>query len=130
MNKSNKLNKIQVGCRADGDCPPTEACINRECIDSCKYTQCGRNAMCRSDYNHHARCYCLDGFRGNPLIGCDRPECTLNSDCPNHLACVSEKCTDPCNCGTGAICRVENHIASCQCQPGFNGDAYKGCTRK
>lgn len=84
--------------------------------------------MCRSDYNHRARCYCLDGYRGNPVVACERPECTSNDECPYNLACINERCQDPCQCGDGAQCRVENHIATCKCLPGYVGDAYKRCT--
>lgn len=117
-----------VGCRADSECPPTLACINRECIDPCQQTYCGTNAECRADYNHRARCYCLPGYRGNPLVSCDRPECTVNQDCPYNLACINEKCRDPCNCAEGAQCRVDNHIATCKCPPGYDGDAHIKCS--
>lgn len=119
---------FSVGCRADNDCPATHACVNRNCIDVCEQIQCGRNAICRSDYSHHARCYCLDGFRGNPLVACERPECTTNQDCPFHLTCINERCQDPCNCAPGAQCRVDNHISTCKCLPGRVGDPYVGCT--
>lgn len=119
---------LSVGCRSDSECPPTQACINRECINTCQQTYCGTNAECRADYNHRARCYCLPGYRGNPLVACDRPECTLNPDCPFNLACVNEKCRDPCNCGEGAQCRVDNHVATCKCPPGYAGDGHTKCT--
>ena len=119
---------FSVGCRADNDCPPTQACVNRNCVEVCDQIQCGRNAICRSDYSHHARCYCLDGYRGNPLVSCERPECTSNNDCPFHLACLNERCQDPCNCAPGAQCRVDNHVATCKCLPGYVGDAYTRCT--
>lgn len=70
----------------------------------------------------------MDGYRGNPLVSCERPECTTNSDCPFHLACTNEHCQDPCNCAPGAQCRVDNHIATCKCLPGYVGDAYTRCT--
>lgn len=119
----------EIGCRSDSDCPVTQACINRQCVDTCERTQCGQNAHCRSDFNHRARCYCLDGYRGNPLVKCDRPECTRDDECPFNLACKNEKCRDPCDCGVGAQCRVDNHRASCKCPPGYNGDPHVTCTR-
>lgn len=119
----------EVGCRSDSDCPATQACINRNCVDTCQQIQCGQNAYCRSDYGHQGRCYCLDGYRGNPLIKCDRPECTQNSDCSYRQVCSNEKCIDPCNCGIGAQCRIDNHRATCVCPPGYTGDAYNSCNR-
>lgn len=118
----------EIGCRSDTDCPATEACINRDCVDPCRYTQCGTNAVCRSDYNHKARCHCLDNYRGNPLIECTRPECTSDNDCSYNLACQNEKCRDPCDCAPGAQCRVDNHRASCRCPPGYSGNGRDACT--
>lgn len=117
----------EIGCKSDGECPPTEACVNRECTDPCKYTQCGRNAFCKADYNHKARCHCLEGHRGNPLSSCERPECTKNDDCPYNLACKNERCVDPCNCAPFAQCSVQNHAPSCRCPPGYTGDPSRSC---
>lgn len=117
----------EVGCRSDSDCPATLSCVNRECVDPCINTQCGTNAVCKSDYNHRARCYCLEGYRGNPLISCTRPECTVDDDCPYRLACRNEQCQDPCHCGINAECRVDNHVASCRCPPGYSGNPNAEC---
>lgn len=119
----------KIGCRSDSECATTQACVNEKCIDACQRVQCGQNAMCRPTSNHKAECYCLDGYRGNPFIRCDRPECISDSDCSYDLACKNEKCQDPCNCGVGADCRVYNHRGVCQCPPGYTGDAYQLCTR-
>lgn len=116
-----------IGCRSDEECPATEACINKRCTDSCSYTQCGINAVCRADYQHKARCHCLEGYRGNPLTSCERPECTRNEECAFHLACRQERCEDPCNCGPGAQCKVTNHEAQCRCPPGYVGDPLVRC---
>uniref|UniRef100_A0A6E8W1C0 Dumpy n=1 Tax=Anopheles coluzzii TaxID=1518534 RepID=A0A6E8W1C0_ANOCL len=119
----------EIGCRSDSDCPATEACVNKNCIDPCRHTQCGRNAYCKSDYNHNARCHCMDGYRGNPLVGCTRPECTSNDECPYHQSCQNEQCRDPCNCAPNAQCRVDNHQANCRCPPGYTGDPLFSCEK-
>lgn len=116
-----------IGCRSDEQCAPTEACVNRQCIEPCVYTQCGAFAVCRSDYGHKARCYCPDGYNGNPQIECKRPECTRNTDCGFNLACQNEHCEDPCDCGIGAQCRVDNHLAQCRCPPGYSGNPKIRC---
>lgn len=118
---------LSVGCRADSDCSSQEACVNRECVNPCQYTQCGKNAICKTNYNHRAGCYCLDTYRGNPFISCERPECVTDNDCPYNLQCVSEKCTNPCNCAVNAECRITNHRASCRCPNGYTGDATQYC---
>lgn len=59
-----------------------------------------------------------------------RPECVLSSECPRNLACIQQKCTDPCpgTCGTNAICDVVNHIAMCHCPDRMTGNAFVQCT--
>lgn len=117
-----------VGCRSDSECPPTQACVNRQCVDPCSYTQCGVNAVCRADTNHRARCYCPDSYRGDPFVLCNRPECTSDVDCPYNLACRNEHCENPCSCGPGALCTVTNHRPACQCPPGYVGNPHVSCT--
>jgi len=119
---------VSVGCRSDSECPPTQACVNKRCEDPCAFTQCGLNAFCRVDGNHRARCYCQPGTRGNPLIRCERPQCTTDSDCPNHLACRNERCADPCDCAPTAQCTVADHRPSCRCPTGYTGNPQVSCT--
>lgn len=119
---------ISVGCRSDSDCPSNEACINRECVNPCTYTQCGLNAICRADSFHRPRCYCPDNFRGNPEIRCERPECSSDDDCPHNLACRNERCEDPCRCGQDAICTVFQHRPQCSCPSGFAGNPNIQCS--
>lgn len=69
----------------------------------------------------------MDTYRGNPFISCERPECVTDNDCPYNLQCVSEKCTNPCNCAVNAECRITNHRASCRCPNGYTGDATQYC---
>lgn len=61
-----------------------------------------------------------------------RPECTINADCLSNLACIREKCTDPCpgSCGILAICSVINHIPICKCPEGYSGDPFRYCEIK
>lgn len=59
-----------------------------------------------------------------------RPECTSNSECPNHMACINNKCGDPCvgACGSVAQCRVVSHTPNCVCPPGYVGDPFVSCS--
>ncbi|KAG8227100.1 hypothetical protein J437_LFUL007437 [Ladona fulva] len=125
---SNSFGQCQeIGCRADSECPPIQACVNRQCEDPCSYTQCGEGAVCRT-VSHRAQCECANNYWGNPLIGCQRSECVKDEDCPYHLACRGRKCEDPCNCAPGAQCTVNNHRPICRCPPGYIGDPSSSCT--
>ena len=46
------------------------------------------------------------------------------------LACVQNKCIDPCPgvCGSHATCKVNNHQPSCVCDPGYEGDPFRTCS--
>lgn len=96
-------------------------------IDPCNPSPCGPNARC-TQRNDAGSCQCLPEYYGNPYEGCT-PECMLNSDCASDKACQNMKCRDPCpgTCGQNAICAVLNHVPTCNCIPGYNGDPYRGC---
>uniref|UniRef100_A0A8D8VM32 Neurogenic locus Notch protein n=1 Tax=Cacopsylla melanoneura TaxID=428564 RepID=A0A8D8VM32_9HEMI len=93
----------------------------------CLPSPCGPNADCRV-LDHHPVCSCVVGMLGAPPH-C-RPECLLHADCPNRLACLNNKCKDPCigTCGFNAQCAVVNHQPQCSCQDGYQGDPFTGCS--
>lgn len=99
-----------------------------EPINPCKPSPCGPNAVCRVNDNR-AICTCLPNYVGR-APNC-RPECSIDSDCPTNLACVCDKCKDPCigTCGPNAQCTVLYHRPHCSCLNGFTGDPFGGCTR-
>lgn len=70
----------------------------------------------------------MPGFVGNPPA-C-RPECVVHPECPPLLACLKNRCVDPCKgtCGINAECRVINHNPICSCLGGFTGDPFVRCT--
>lgn len=74
-------------------------------------------------------CSCQQNFIGSPP-NC-RPECTISAECPAVLACVSQRCKNPCTdaCGPGALCTVVDHRATCACELGLEGDPFQGCSR-
>lgn len=92
----------------------------------CVPTPCGPNSQCRVVGSQPA-CSCLQNFIGRPP-NC-RPECISDSECPNHLACLNEKCSSPCPglCGINAQCTVVNHKPICSCFPGYTGDPSASC---
>lgn len=46
------------------------------------------------------------------------------------MACIRQKCADPCDgsCGANAECRVVNHTPMCVCLTGYNGDPFSQCS--
>lgn len=94
----------------------------------CSPSPCGANAICR-EHDKAGSCACISDYIGNPYEGC-RPECVLNSDCVSNLACINNKCKDPCpgTCGQNTNCQVVNHLPSCTCLSGYSGDPFRQCT--
>lgn len=94
--------------------------------DPCVPSPCGLYATCRNQQDQ-AVCACQPNYFGTPPH-C-RPECTINADCPTQLACINEKCGDPCAgaCGQNTECRVINHTPNCVCLQGYVGDAFVAC---
>lgn len=98
-------------------------------VDPCLPSPCGLNSICRK-IGDQSSCSCLPNYIGSPP-NC-RPECTINPDCPSNLACIREKCENPClgSCGFGAQCNVVNHIPICICSEGLTGDPFVSCVPK
>lgn len=94
--------------------------------DPCQPSPCGPNAQCRV-VGDSPSCSCLPEFIGTPPY-C-KPECVSNSECSTHLACINQKCKDPCpgTCGLNAECRVISHTPNCICIIGYEGDPFTQC---
>lgn len=92
----------------------------------CIPSPCGPNSQCRV-VGSQAACSCLENYIGR-APNC-RPECAINEDCPGNLACIKERCRDPCpgSCGSFTTCTVITHSPICQCLPGYSGDPFNGC---
>ncbi|KAH1017853.1 hypothetical protein HUJ05_008447 [Dendroctonus ponderosae] len=97
-------------------------------VDPCNPSPCGENSQC-SVSEGAAKCVCIPPYIGNPYSGGCRPECTINSECATHLACLSRHCRDPCQglCGINSECSVFNHVPVCTCARGLVGDPQTGC---
>lgn len=72
-------------------------------------------------------CTCQTNLIGTPP-NC-RPECVVSSECRLDMACLRQKCIDPCpgTCGQNAECRVVNHSPVCSCINGYIGDPFSRC---
>lgn len=105
---------------------PIEDEIKKDpCVPS---NPCGPFSECR-DIGNSPACSCLPNYLGKPP-NC-RPECVSNYECPKNLACINERCKDPCisTCGLNAICTVVNHASNCVCPHGTHtGDPFTACT--
>ncbi len=114
-----------AGCKSDSECQLTQTCLNRDCVDPCLFEKCGINAQC-SAKNHRAVCNCLSDFKPDPdpYIRCKQYECLSDPDCAQSLACINEKCVNPCQCARFAECNVRNHKGICTCFPGYEGNPY------
>lgn len=101
----------------------------QEYINPCVPSPCGPNSQCR-DIGGTPSCSCMPNFIGSPP-NC-RPECVINQECQSSLACIQQKCRDPCpgSCGFGAQCSVINHTPICTCPEGFTGDPFVNCQPK
>ena len=97
--------------------------------DPCDPDPCGPNSNPPRVNGDRCDCSCLPEMIGSPP-NC-RPECVVNSDCPQDKACISRKCQDPCPglCGVNAYCRVRSHIPICVCNQGYQGDPFSQCYR-
>ena len=88
-----------IGCYSNGDCPGDRSCVNKQCTDPCLHENpCSVRAECRVR-GHQASCRCPPGYVGNPQIDCrpeEEPECRTDGDCPSQLACLNNKCQNPC----------------------------------
>ena len=93
----------------------------------CEPSPCGPNSQCRV-VNDAPSCSCSPEVIGAPP-NC-RPECVSKSECPSQLACMNQKCRDPCpgSCGANAECRVVSHTPMCICPDAYVGDPFTQCT--
>ena len=138
-------------------CPPTQACINRACVNPCtSKNPCGTLAIC-STLDHKPQCSCRSGFTGDAYKQCVPSkflkvlhylrsslnklkiffsvkvgECQFDSECPDPKSCIENFCQDPCKipfdpCGERAECRAIYHRAVCQCPPEWAGNPHVQC---
>lgn len=94
----------------------------------CINNPCGPYSQCRAIGDTPA-CSCLPDYIGR-APNC-RPECMISAECPSNLACINERCKDPCigACGINTKCTVINHNSICHCDHGYTGDPFHSCTQ-
>ena len=127
-----------VECLSNNDCPSDKQCRNTQCVDPCVYdNNCGQRAECKAQ-NHLAVCRCPIGLAGNPYIECNPEvthECEYDPDCPSYLACINNKCVEPCGvlepCKRPSKCEVipTNPVRTmiCVCPDGYVSSGSGEC---
>lgn len=60
----------EAECSTDPECEKSQICQRGKCIDACKASPCGYNALCETN-DHLSRCTCPPGYIGNPRIECN-----------------------------------------------------------
>lgn len=106
-------------------CRPVESVIHGS--NGCRPNPCGSYVQCR-ELNGQALCSCSPGYLGSPP-NC-RPQCTMNSECASHLACINTRCEDPCRldpCGENTECSTIENRPRCVCMPNYNGNPFDKC---
>lgn len=127
-----------VGCDHDGDCPGNQACDgSRRCTDPCVTygVTCETNKKCEVR-NHKPMCVCK-GFvvsnTGELTCKPDRIDCNRDNECASNLACINNKCQNPCAarkspCSEDKACEVLDHKPVCICLQDCN-PTYSICLR-
>ncbi len=63
-----------------------------------------------------------------------QPECTRHDDCADTQICHQGSCQNACrfeHCGVNAVCTARDHVARCECLPGYRGEnPNKGCRKR
>lgn len=106
-----------IGCQSS-PCGPHAECIEIDSADG---------AGAAKEYT----CKCLAEMVNRPP-NC-RPECTIDSHCPDDMKCTNHHCKAACAaglCGLNAVCNTKDHSTKCECKENFIGDPYHQCVSK
>lgn len=108
--------QCRAACRNNKDCVAGEKCTQSMCVNPCSdHSQCLTNQACNNGF-------CSAG-------------CRSNKDCDSESACLNSKCQNPCEiegtCGPNSLCRTADHVPTCTCPAGFEGNPVpqQGCVR-
>lgn len=106
-------------CANSRDCLSDQLCINSVCLPTCKTnTTCPQGQFCQNN------------------ICTLEPKCLTDDDCDIDEQCIKDsgksECKNVCSsrflCGRNADCVARNHLAECQCKPGYYLDG-KSCKK-
>lgn len=138
---SNCTSKSSQKCSLNNDCPSNLTCIDGFCKNPCSYIDnknilnCTNNKKCHV-LNHRPVCICETGYAvneaGDLFCAPTKPECRNNDDCASNLACLKNKCVDPCPfivCGKNKTCSVFAHKPVCICAKDCQPSTISICLR-
>ncbi|KAI5751389.1 hypothetical protein M8J77_007046 [Diaphorina citri] len=120
-------------CPRDMTGDPFVRCRPFDKYDLCEPNPCGENAKCQPGYDKSGKdrpvCTCLPGYVGDALTYCRRGECQSDAECNYDQVCNNYNCEKACTsqCGINAQCTARNHVATCSCPAGYQGDALSRC---
>lgn len=144
-------------CQHKKDCGPTECCIEKNsiktCKDVCKHKHCKKHETCQAIKDHchccKAKCVkiqpvcnpdCKDGYRCEFINGkpkCVQKKCKTNKDCNDDERCCKKVCIpNPCKyskCSLGFVCIVlGNCDANCEpkCEKNIDCNPTECCKKK
>lgn len=115
-----------ITCREDSDCDEQMACDKAQglCHDPCsrEAAVCEAHKVCEVR-KHKPTCICKYGFIVNSvgeIVCATGPiECRRDEECASNLACVDNRCANPCAvgrpCPPNKQCDVLNHRPVCIC---------------
>ncbi|CAG0881855.1 unnamed protein product [Darwinula stevensoni] len=123
------------GCKADGDCPDDQTCVQGLCRPKCSSDQsCLDNercvgGVCKSICNSDDQCEEGEICDGRLC----RTGCRSDAQCELQKACIDRVCRNPCEsaaaCGECALCQVANHSPQCTCPAEMVGNPSVLCQR-
>lgn len=118
---------IATYCTGDQECHESLHCDrNGQCTDPCLNPtySCEENKKCETR-RHRPVCVCKAGFVVNEYgeLTCapDKRECQRNDECASNMACMENKCKNPCvsgrepACPADKACQVLDHKPLCIC---------------
>ena len=133
-----------VGCREHSDCRDNERCdrLSQNCLPLCSPGPCAEGARCEAR-GHREVCTCRPPLQGDgyafctsPIEADPEPECRVDRDCPVKMACIEDRCQNPCltsnPCGRNQVCTVEDsydgrRTVGCTCPPGQVAAGSNSC---
>ncbi|KAI2804698.1 hypothetical protein BLOT_003686 [Blomia tropicalis] len=105
-----------IECSTHNECKSSQVCSNYKCTNPCRQNRglCGDNAFCSAE-KHSAVCRCMDGFEGDPVVGCRRINHCAKQVCHRTGICINKIS------GFECLCPPDKSIGTPYGEPGCRG---------